>query len=88
MSVWLRAAQFIAENDDDLSDKAIGCCAALLSAGANHYDLGEFQSVFLDDPQLEGYFWWCDPFATTPSDWSDQNARILALLLMHWMEDQ
>ncbi len=84
-SVYLRAARLVACSHEEAdAHYARGkrysycCCGALDLAHATPLEEWEFAQVF----QRSGSYWWRDP----QHSMRDQQARVLALLFMHWME--
>jgi hypothetical protein len=85
-SVYLRAAEriaFSAEERYARKGSASGCCQALANVRATAAKTDEFVEIFGPDRGDRDGYWWRDPY----SGWNAnaQQARVLALLFMHWM---
>lgn len=84
MSVYLRAAQLLRmtqPREFEYSERSGFCCDCLREAGATD---GEFEAFALVYRPKKGHWysaWWADP----SHNGDDQQARVLALLFMHWM---
>jgi hypothetical protein len=86
MSIYLRAAERIALTAEEWNsdkNKRGACCVALTSEDATHMERVNFAGMF--KPDDAGPYWWREAWSTVPDSWCDQQARILALLFMHWM---
>lgn len=84
-SVYLRAARLIAFSYEEAKARvkkgenySYCCCSALALAKASPMKEFRFYRMFARD----GAYWWADPGRSL----RDQQARVLALLFMHWME--
>lgn len=89
-SIYVSAARRVAESSDDYDLnqytnewKASGCCAALAAVDASEPEKEAFKKVFYRSTAT-GY-WWVEPHTYRSGSWKDQQARILALLFMHWI---
>lgn len=88
-SVYLRAARRVALSREDADTQyarrerySLCCCGALELANATWLEEYDFEQIFRRNEASVHWYWWADPMRSM----RDQQARVLALLFMHWME--